>query len=68
MVTKLKNSNGDKTQKLKFCQKTNLKLGQNSKTQTVTKLKFRQNSKILTVTKLEHSNCDEVKNSNFDKT
>ena len=73
MVTKLKNTNCDKTQKLK--------LGPNSKTQIVTKLnnsniKEEKNKKKI-VTKLKKSNCDKTqilklgqnsKNINCDKT
>ena len=62
-MTKLKNSNCDKTQKLKFWQ--------NSKTQIVTKLKKHffnkiqklklwQYSKTQIVTKLKNSNCDKT--------
>ena len=55
MVTKLKNSNGDKTPKVKWWQ--------NSKSQIVTKLKKTQ---VVTKLKLwENSNCD---NSNCYKT
>ena len=68
-MTKLKNSNCDKAQILKW--------GKNSKTQIVTKL---QNSecdetqKFLEWQKLKNSNCDKTqfmtkpKNSNSDKT
>ena len=83
IVMKLKNSNGDKTQKLK--------LWQNSKTQIVTKLKnsncdnlktqivtteilTKQNyDKTQVVTKLKNSKCDKIqivtklKNSKCDK-
>ena len=41
---KLKNSNCDETQKLKWWQNSKLKLWQNSKTQSVTKLKLLPNS------------------------
>ena len=78
-MTKLKNSNCDKTQKLK--------LWPNLRTQMATKLKksicdktqilkLWQNSKSQIVTKLKNSNCDktqklklwQLKNSNCDKT
>ena len=70
MVTQLKNSNCDTTEKLQLWEKK-----KNSKTLNVTKLKVWQNPRIQIkyknlktqiVTKLQNSNG--VKNSNFDET
>ena len=68
MVTKLKNSNGDKTQKQKLWQnsktpivKNHLKKSSCDKTKIGTKLKLWQNSKsdqTQTVTKLKNANYD----------
>ena len=73
-MTKVKNSNWDKTQKPKLDQisKTQMVREKNSKTQIMTKLKnsncdqtqtlkLRQNSKNQIVTKLTNSNCDKTK-------
>ena len=79
MVTKLRNSNCDKTQKLKLWQNSNTQIVtkvENSETEIVTKLKnsncdktqklkFWQNSKTQIVTKLKNSNCEQTKNSNY---
>ena len=71
MMTKLKNSNGDKTKKKSNCDKNQkLLLWQNlKKTNVVTKLKLWQNSncdKTPIVTKLkmwQNSNCDKTQKS-----
>ena len=79
---KLKNSNGDETQKLKLWSnsKTQILIKKNLKTWIVMKLKnsncdetqnlkLWQNSKAQIMTKLLNSNCDKLKTqSNRDKT
>ena len=60
IVTKLKNSNCDKTQKLKFWQ--------NSKTETETEHNIFMVIPCRNVTKFINSNCDKAKKENCDKT
>ena len=62
-MTKLKNSNCDKTKK-----KVNFTKIKNSNCDKTQKLKLWQESKIQIVTKLKKSNCDNMKKSDFDKT
>ena len=54
-MTKLKNSNYDRTQKLKL----------GKKTQVVTKLNNSKDDKIQMVTKLKNSNCDKTQKHKF---
>ena len=68
---KLKNSNGDKTQKLKFLwnSKTQIVIQpKNSNCDQTQKLKLWQNSITLIVIKLQNSNGYKTFNSNCDKT
>ena len=60
MVTKVKNSNCDKTQKLKLWQQSNW-----DKTQNVTKLKLWQNFKTQIVTKLKTQIVTKLKKLKF---
>ena len=74
MVTKLKNSNGDKTQKHKLWQNSKTQIAiklkmwrirKKSKTQNATELKLWQHSNTKIFTKLKNSNCDETQKLKF---